>query len=45
MDVPLDRFDHPTWVTGASTAIGYGIALVFMFVLLFVIPFLIFLAL
>jgi len=45
MNIPIERFDHPAWETGIATAIGYGIILVAMFVALFVIPFLVFLAL
>ncbi|WP_281381256.1 hypothetical protein [Halobellus ruber] len=41
MNVPA-RFDHPAWVAGAATAVSYGVGLVAMFVLLFVLPFLVF---
>lgn len=44
MNVPA-RFDHPAWITGAATAVSYVIGLVAMFVLLFVLPFLLFLGL
>jgi hypothetical protein len=42
MDSPLARFEHPAYVTGVATAVSYGLILVFMFVLLFVIPFVLF---
>jgi len=45
MEPPLKNFDHPSWFTAGSTVLAYGAILVGMFVLLFVIPFLIFLAL
>lgn len=40
---PIDRFDHPAWTTGFATAISYGLGLVALFALLFVVPFLLFL--
>ena len=36
----LTQFDHPAWLTAASTLAGYGLILLFMFVLLFVVPYL-----
>lgn len=36
---------HPSWKTLAGTGLGYGAILVLMFVLLFVLPYLVFLAL
>jgi hypothetical protein len=44
MSLPA-RFDHPAWTTGVATVASYGLALLGMFVLLFVLPFLLFLAL
>lgn len=44
MNLPA-RFDHPAWIAGAATAVSYGIGLVAMFVVLFVLPFLLFLGL
>lgn len=38
-------FRDPAWVTALSTAIGYGIILVVMTVLLFIVPYLVFVAL
>lgn len=38
----FDRFDHPAWVTAAATLVSYGLILLFLFVLLFVVPFLIY---
>ncbi len=37
-------FDHDAWLTLASTGAGYGIVLLGMFLALFVLPFLVFLA-
>ena len=37
-----DPFDHPAWVTAAGTLAGYGLALLVLFVLLFVLPYLVF---
>jgi hypothetical protein len=39
----LDRFDHPAWIAGLATAVSYGLGLLALFVLLFVVPFLLFL--
>lgn len=36
----LDRFDHPAWWTAAGTLVSYGLILLGLFVLLFVVPFL-----
>ena len=38
-------FDHPSWLTAAGTFIGYGVILFLMTVVLFLIPYLVFLAL
>jgi hypothetical protein len=40
---PTDRFDHPAWTAGAATAVSYGLGLLVLFVLLFFLPFLVFL--
>lgn len=40
----LQQFDHPTWFTAAGTLISYTVILVAMFVLLFVVPYVIFTA-
>jgi hypothetical protein len=37
-----EQFDHPAWLTGIGTLLGYGIILVALFVALFVVPYLIF---
>lgn len=37
-----DQFDHPTWITAVGTILGYAAILLGMFVLLFVIPYLLF---
>ncbi|MFC6862493.1 hypothetical protein ACFQGE_03335 [Halomicroarcula sp. GCM10025817] len=34
------QFDHPAWLTAASTLAGYGLILLVLFVLLFVVPYL-----
>lgn len=41
----LGEFDHPAWFTAIGTAIGYGVILVILAVLLFAVPLLIFSAL
>jgi hypothetical protein len=41
----LQQFDHPTWFTAAGTLVSYTVILLAMFVLLFVIPYLVFTAL
>lgn len=38
----FDQFDHPSWLTIAGTLLGYIAILLGMFVLLFVIPYLLF---
>lgn len=42
MDSLFARFDHPAWQTGIATALSYGLVLAFPFVLLFVVPYLVF---
>ncbi|WP_336023695.1 hypothetical protein [Halobellus salinisoli] len=42
MNVPA-RFDHEVWTAGVATALSYGLGLLGLFVLLFVVPFLLFL--
>ncbi|MFC7142454.1 hypothetical protein ACFQMA_21775 [Halosimplex aquaticum] len=37
-----EQFDHPAWVTAAATLVSYGLILLFMFVLLFVVPYLVY---
>jgi hypothetical protein len=44
-DGTLARFDHDAWRTLAGAGVGYGIALLGMFLALFVLPFLVFLLL
>jgi hypothetical protein len=39
----FDQFDHPSWLTAFGTVLGYLAILIGMFVLLFVIPYLLFL--
>jgi len=41
----LDRFDHPAWLTAAGTLAGWGLILAVLFVVLFVVPYLAFVAL
>jgi len=38
----FDQFEHPAWLTAAGTLASYGLILVFLFVLLFVLPYLVF---
>jgi hypothetical protein len=45
MENPLAAYDHPAWVTAVATLLGYGAILTALFVLVFVLPFLIFSAL
>lgn len=40
----MEQFDHPSWFTAAGTLVSYAVILVAMFVLLFVVPYLVFLA-
>lgn len=44
MDVPA-RVDHPAWAAGVVTAASYGLGLFGLFLVLFVVPFLVFSAL
>ncbi|MFB6222369.1 MAG: hypothetical protein ABEH86_01680 [Haloarcula sp.] len=37
-----EQFDHPAWLTAVGTLAGYGLILLFMFVLLFLLPYLLF---
>ncbi len=41
----LGGFDHPAWLTAVATGVSYGIVLLGLFVALFVLPYLLFLAL
>jgi len=41
MDI-REKFDHPSWFTVGGTAVGYGLILVLLTVLLFGIPYLLF---
>jgi hypothetical protein len=34
-----EQFDHPTWLTAAATVAGYGLILLALFVLLFLVPY------
>jgi hypothetical protein len=38
-------FDHPSWLAVVGTFVGYGVILVLMTIALFLIPYLIFMAL
>lgn len=37
-----ERFDHVAWTTAVATFVSYGLILLFLFVLLFVVPFLVY---
>lgn len=41
MDLP-GQFDHPAWLTGVGVVLGYGLILAVMFLVLFVLPYLLF---
>ncbi|MFB6129617.1 MAG: hypothetical protein ABEJ28_02220 [Salinigranum sp.] len=41
----IARFDHESWWTALGTAAGYAVILLGMFLVLFVVPFLLFRAL
>ena len=45
MDNPLAQFDHPAWHTAVGTLVGYGLVLLLLFVILFVLPLVIFVGL
>jgi hypothetical protein len=38
----IDQFDQPAWRTFAGTIAGYGLVLLAMFLLLFVVPYMLF---
>jgi len=42
MDNPLAEFDHPAVRTGLLTAVGYGVVIATLFVIMFVVPLLVF---
>lgn len=42
MELPA-RFDHPAWTASIATVVSYGLGLLGLFVLLFVLPFAFFL--
>ena len=37
-----EKFDHPSWTSVGGVVAGYGVILVLLFVLLFVVPFAVF---
>ena len=41
----ISQFGHPAFRTGIGTALGYGVIIAAMFLLLFVVPYLFFLSL
>lgn len=45
MAVDLSEFDHPSWVTAAGTGIGYALILAVLTLALFIVPYLVFVAL
>lgn len=38
----LSEYDHPAWLTVAGTFVGYGVILLAMTVVLFLVPYLVF---
>lgn len=42
MSSVADRFDHPSWLMAGATVASYGLILLVLFGLLFVVPFLLF---
>lgn len=38
MAIDLSEFDHPAWLTAAGTGVGYLLILVLLTVLLFLVP-------
>jgi hypothetical protein len=38
MENQLAQFDHPAWVTAVGTLVGYGLVLLVLFAVLFVLP-------
>ncbi|GAA0273076.1 hypothetical protein [Halobacterium noricense] len=45
MTAVLSDFDHPSWVTALSTFASYGLVLLAMTILLFLVPYAVFMAL
>jgi hypothetical protein len=45
MDLDLSEYDHPAWFTVTGTFVGYAAIILGMFLLLFVLPYLVFVAL
>lgn len=43
MALEIDQFDHPAWLAGIGAVVGYGLILVILTMLLFVVPYGIFL--
>lgn len=41
----LERFEHESWIAAVGTAAGYGLVLIAMFVVLFLLPYGVYLAL
>lgn len=35
----LDQFDHPAWATAGATVASYGLVLLFLYLLLFLVPY------
>lgn len=45
MAVDLSEFEHPAWITAAGTGVGYLLILTVLTVALFIVPYLVFVAL
>lgn len=41
----FSRFDHPAWRSATGTVVAYGLVLAVMFLVLFVLPYAVFVAL
>lgn len=39
MELSLGQFDHPAWLTAIGTAVGWGLLLAVVTVILFLVPY------
>lgn len=42
MDVTIEEFKHPSWLTAVGTVAGYGVIIAIMTIVLFGLPWLVF---